>query len=1026
MERLCDKHQQLEEHFGSNLFDLGEGPPCRFLIDHELDKQELASLRELVQNGLRSHSLTSFSWQTAFLPLLICAVEVGYEYEGNGTDFWPRLCDALGREFAAEDREQISWWFAHTSSKYRTVAPGESQWEQAFRHIAWPIMHAVAAKDIRRPFADCLRRFSRDVKDDLLEDEVIVSDLSQISTPVGSRRFRTWLGRPAVVAGIVRDLLGGKQLDEAGLFSKHFRDRLIGDLRSEPEIRRAVRQVEIQRVMKPKSESGKKDVETQTDFRFGSFFLSQDEHGGLELCGELPELPKSVQRSLKSVRRRWKVRPWGLPGASPIPADCLRSRRGHFQVSFSSVARAESDSPFFTGIDDLTVDAEAKRWLASVRFPTAGMLAFPQMQVGDDSSHSISGRTPHRGKIWVLSRRGDIAAKRSDLNDSYCREIGQVDGGEIHELEAENPVVREWLGWPETASTTKKDSAEFLWLRPSPIPIDSADRPMYTTDDEVGISVFGDQPMTLVLRQGSREIARESVSEVATVAIESKGNYTLTVLRGDEEIKSLTFGIVDDRGDGFIEPEPENPIRVIVSHVDTGETELSRSDLFNHRLVLDVVAERGIDNLFATITLSPGESMASVHLDRVPTRLPSNHRVWEDLIQALPESVLKSPCDISLHVEIEGFSPSTWQLEAEVQHLWWEENDSALPIPVSDSGVFDLRYYCVVTNRLLDKPNEGDPFLAVALDRAGNELHSDAKIGLLGDSTLHRALVPPDRFLRQMDDEGAYRGLRSIAQRYLQFSSASSTSLTAEINRVGAKNQVKLWVLHCLCGPNWFHKQKEMHRLESTHPVAVWWECQSARDDLLLPKSEEKRSLPDTLPALLLAEFSEVLPDQWWDGSVVEFGADDASLFDSLYQYLINDHSVYVDADALHQSVIQANELLCGATLADLIIPVSGGDKLLAWRISDMNLSELATDLHSWIRQHLGRGRGRQQWTRDELSLYLKFLLYPEWLRKEPWEAVLEKLLHDRCVARAGAFVAWRVEQNARLDSMVVSAETTY
>jgi len=450
VERLRERHQQLNEHFSRNSLNDGHGPVCRFLIDHEVDEQELASIRELVQCGLRRYSLTSSDWQTRYLPLLICAVEVGYGYQGNGTDFWPRLSETLGTEFGAEDRKRISWWFARASSKYGAVEPGNSQWEQAFRHIAWPITHAVAAKDIRLPFADCLRRFRRDVKNESLKDETIVSDLSQIPTPVGSRRFRTWLERPAIVAGIVRDLLDGKPLDEAGLFSKHFRDRLMEDLRSEPDVRRAVRQVEKHRVRKLKSGSGKRDDQNQSEFRFGNFFLCQDEHGGLELCGEMPELPMSVQRALKMVRRRWKVRPWGFSGASPIPGDCLRSRLGHFHVSFSYLSQAEPDAPFFTGIDEQSVDEEAKRWLESVRFPTAAMLAFPPMQVGDDSAYCISGRTPHRGKIWVLSRPGDINAKRSEDNESYCREVGQVEGGEIHEFEADNPKVREWLGWPET------------------------------------------------------------------------------------------------------------------------------------------------------------------------------------------------------------------------------------------------------------------------------------------------------------------------------------------------------------------------------------------------------------------------------------------------------------------------------------------------------------------------------------------------------------------------------------------------
>lgn len=254
MEALRESHERLTEHFENQRSADGEPRAPIYFGDHGLTVDERETLKDLVRNGLRCKPLDAFDWSLANLPLLICAVEVGYDYHGNGTDFWPKLTESLGYPFGVDDRSRLSNWFAKASSRFGGVAPGTSDWEQAFCHIAWPITHAVAAKDIRRPFADCLRRFRRDVTNEALKDETIVSDLANISTPVGSRRFRTWLERPSVVAGIVRDLLGGKRLDDAGLFSKSFRDRLIEDLRSEPEIRRAVRQVETGRKTKPRNQ----------------------------------------------------------------------------------------------------------------------------------------------------------------------------------------------------------------------------------------------------------------------------------------------------------------------------------------------------------------------------------------------------------------------------------------------------------------------------------------------------------------------------------------------------------------------------------------------------------------------------------------------------------------------------------------------------------------------------------------------------------------------------------------------------
>lgn len=1025
MERLRGKHRELVERFSRPVGDNENDARAQYFADHGLTNDQCGELREIVRGALSCKSLDSFDWQTAHLPLLVCAVEVGYSYEGNGTDFWPTLATELQHDFSVDDRNRLSKWFANASEKYGGVTPGTSDWEQAFCHIAWPITHAVAAKDIRRPFADCLRRFRRDVTNEALKDETIVSDLANISTPVGSRRFRTWMDRPAVVAGIVRDLLGGKPLDNAGLFSKTFRDRLIADLRNEPEIRRAVRQVETGRKIKTRKPNEKSKATDAVEVRFGEFFLQQDENGGFEFRGEMPELPKSVQRSLKSIHNRWKVRPWGHLGAKPIPSDCLRSTRGSFLVSFSYVARTDAEAAFFTGLDELSLEDDAKGWLESVRFPAAEMLAFPPMDLSDDTSHCIGSRTPHRGKIWVLARRGVVQSRRSEEDESHCRHVGTVDGGEIHEFEAANAEVRQWLAWPPSSVASEKVEASFSWLRPSPVSIDSKNQPVYTTDDEIGVSVIGDEPVQVVLRRGQTELARELVSSVATLSIESKGSYELVVLRGDQELESFSFLIVDEKGDGFIEPDPETPWHAVVSHVDAGETELSRKDLFNRRLNLDIIGDRGIENLSAKMTVSPGDASVTVRLDRIPTRLAANHPVWDELAQQLPAAVLKSPCDLSLSVEIEGLSHDTWLLEAELQTLWWDHDEDGIPLAVSDDGPFEVRRQCVINGTWIDEPMEGEPFISIALDRDGNELHFDARVSVHGDSRLQRQLLSPKRFLRQVDDVGDNAGLRSITQRYLQLSSASSSSLTAEFNRVGAAQSLRDWILRSVCGPKWIHKQHELSKIESANPIAIWWECQMEFASLILPELEdgETRTLPDKLEAGFLDKLSIALPALWWDCHETTPSFSDTDSVNSVLHEMLSDNDLYIDEDYLPKSISRATEMLCGGELAELLIPATAGDNLMKWPIAERTITELAEMLFAWVRESLPRGRGRQTWSEEELCDYLNLLLYPERLRQRPWQSVLEKLLQDRSVARGGAFIAWRVGQAARMQMFYESRQ---
>ena len=1017
MKVLRNAHDRLAIHFEAQCAIGDESRESVYFLDHGLTADERNFLRDEVKSNLVREPLTSFEWNTAYIPVVVCAVEVGYCYEGNGTDFWPTIEKLLGHAFNIDDRVQLSNWFAKASGRFGGVTPDDSDWERAFCHIAWPITHSVAAKDIRRPFADCLRRFEGSVDDD---DLAIAGQLSSISTQVGSRRYRTWLNRQSVVAGIVRDLLGGAKLHECGLFSEGFRTRLIEDFRHEPEIQSAVRSVQSRR----KKELTKKAKKTSAkavakdDIRFGEFFLRQDEHGDLALFGELPEMPRSVQTSLRQVRRKWQPRPWGFAGALALPSDALRSIRGTFPVELSNVARANGERAFFVGVEDLTLDDESAGWLRSVRFHAAEKLVFRPIELHGDSSHAITSPTPHSGTVWVLMKPTSTWPEV----DREC--VGEIDGGEIYAVDSSNAFLRDWLKWP--AANKPHDASEALvqWLYPTPISINVDGRRVFTTDDEIGIHVRGDQVVDFVIRQDRSTLEQQSVNEVALVSIEQPGDYELLVQGSNKTIETFSFSIIDKKGDGFIEPDPEAPWRCVLSHVDAGVTELTRTDLFNRRLVLDIEGDRTIMGVTATVSLSPGDAATSIFLQRVPAKLGANHPVWSQLIERLPPSVVNSACDLSLNVAIANVTKDEWRLEAEIQNLWWEKQKNGIPVALCDQGTFETRHECIVTGNRIHEPKEGYPFVSIAYGSDGSEFTFDASVSVSGYAILGLQLDKPNRLLRRMEEAEGNAGLRSIVSRFLQLAAGTSSSLIAEVNRVGAVQTLREWILQSVCGSNWVEKRREGTAFENSNPVAVWWQVQQNHPDLVQPKPEMPRAFSQTLPSLVLAEFAELLPLAWWDGIVLGVSVDDAASLDSVFKHLLDGEEIYIDLEVLTASLREANEKLCGSHMADLVVPVTGGDELMNWTISGTSVASLAGSLVDWSKKFLGRGRGRQSWSVDEMRDWLNLLLYPERLRKSSWQSVIEKLLHDRPVARAGAFVAWRVEQYARMESLYEAALT--
>ncbi len=1010
METLQTAHRRISEWFSARKNAHSEPAPQVFFIDHGLSSDELTALFHDVRQSLRTSSLESFLWTTSYLPLLVCAVEVGYGYEGNGTDYWPLLEKRLEHPFGIDERIRLSGWFEKASKQFGGVAPGESDWEQVFCHIAWPITHAVAAKDIRRPFADCLRRFRGSLDSD---DSTIVLSLASISTPVGSRRFKTWLARTDVVAGVLRDLLGGIKLSERGLFSEECRERLIEDLKREPEILQAVRSVRTRRD-KEEAKSGKKSKKAaKSDLRFGEFFLRQDEHGDYALFGELPEMPRTVQTSLRAVRRRWQPKPWGFAGATVLPSDALRSVRGTFSVDMSHVARASVDKPFFDAVEELNLDAECTAWLNSVRFPAAEKLVFRPITTGNETSHAINSPTPSSGDVWVLS-------KSSCTWPEVTRErIGETTDAELYVVAASDPILRDWLGWPKIRNDQRTSECEFRWFFPTPISIGQDGRRAFTTDDEIGIQIVSDKALELKLLSDGIELDVNTVISSALLNIELPGNYEATVLKDGRAIETFLFAIIDQKGDGFIEPDPEYPWECRLLHADAGVTALSRSDFLNRRLVLDVEADRTIENVQLTVSLQPGDSSVELTLPRIPAKLNSTHPMWAELLDKVPPGVRNSACDITLSVSVSGITREDWRLEPELTSVWWSGDGASFPRALTDQGEVTSSHQCLITGMQVQEIKQGSPFISIAHDDLGTEFLFDGRVGLVGDARLQIQLERPRRLLRQLHNAGDNPGLLEITKRYLALASATSDSIVVEVNRIGAVQTLREWLITSLCGPTWMTAVKQGGSLEAVNPISLWWKTQLKYSDLVLPKIEQTRIIPHELPGLVLREFSEALPSTWWDGVVEDVSPDDAAALEPIMRPLLCDEDIYIDDIVFTEILREANRLLCGAHLADLVVPVTGGDDLLQWTVSGCPLAELAESLFDWIRKFLKKGRGRQSWSKEELHCYLNLLLYPEQLRRSSWQSVLEKLIHDRPVARAGAFVAWRVEQNARLASRI-------
>jgi hypothetical protein len=205
------------------------GERLGYIFEHALPHRELGLLFSSVRTGLRAFPMADPWWRHRYFPLLVAATELGYDYQGTGTDFWPKFGNSFGILAGQGDRQALSTLFRQASARHMLAVPSATSWNLHFCHIAWPILHSIMPRELYRPFALCLN----DIRSRLeleRDDETLVAPLRAHARLRAGTRLLAWLETPQPAAEIIRFFLGGAagtELDEAAL--KRIADDLAKD-----------------------------------------------------------------------------------------------------------------------------------------------------------------------------------------------------------------------------------------------------------------------------------------------------------------------------------------------------------------------------------------------------------------------------------------------------------------------------------------------------------------------------------------------------------------------------------------------------------------------------------------------------------------------------------------------------------------------------------------------------------------------------------------------------------------------------
>ena len=199
MTDLAEWHTRLDRHF-RGLSDQRQGPAFRvFALEHGLLAEEIDELGDVV----RQHIVAAGYPVDTYLPLVVYAAELGYQYSGD--EYWQSF-RASTPSWEYSWRERVRSSFTRFSADYNGARP-TGRWAEHFGIIAWPITHAILPKDLQQHLIALLHRLRFRFSSELLFDPDQLGAMLHSESRGTSGRFQTFSENTSLLGQIAAALL---------------------------------------------------------------------------------------------------------------------------------------------------------------------------------------------------------------------------------------------------------------------------------------------------------------------------------------------------------------------------------------------------------------------------------------------------------------------------------------------------------------------------------------------------------------------------------------------------------------------------------------------------------------------------------------------------------------------------------------------------------------------------------------------------------------------------------------------------
>lgn len=894
-------------------------------------------------------------------PLYLCAIasEIGFRFEGVGTEYWDKLSTALGIPITMTDRVRVGDAFATLAGKYALSRPSDSAFSTHFSIISWPIANALLPLDLLGPVTRMLARAPATALPGPGRPVNFPSLRAWASAAEGAR-LSDWLRFEAASERVITALLTENR---GGGISATSYARLHDAVTRSSEAFFATRAAR-QRARRPKTGATAQQS-------LGRLALTRDA-AGVKLFVSWPALPTDLADEARIAARAagWRPQLWGA--GARLHSDAALSA-GPFLLTHTQNPRSDQSAY----AEAATTFGEGSHIAAALAGRTIDWNETLLFDVNADRNRGEQRFSPFdsvSGPAWIACSAEITALDRLRL-------VGRIAGYNLFEADLATDADRGILTKEGLLAAHDRTLA-------ARHPIDAITAPQGVVRSERPFVIYRPGPPI-------------SVEKPQRLQASDRAGY------------SPGSGQIRIRCDPA--PEPDlSPVSLSLLERDS-----AFSALTERRLQLRVESAHALRNISVTVELEINGKLLVRCTAQVPD-LPATIDDQSPLLKALYADTVRTRLletgSGSLRFTVGRLVAIEVPLIRSVGAVDW----STTP-PTLTQGDATAELVCAAASAphrftsatAVVQPVRGATGYAFRFGdgRIADPVHLLASSQFnFGDFAAH---LSSDLGSRQLRDGG--RGSGELARARIAWSRAECSSLQALAAKSRVVHQFEDPLVHNLCGRDWCDREQS-ERAACSDPHEALYLVALEQGLASLPEGAPERFAIDFAKAFAVR--ARMLDPDWPLGrsTPLDGAMDDAlnlGFADAVTQLQTSGKLSDADPDdcdfgspedAWAAAAEEALRRIRRATLARLIAPSEGGRQLRDRFYTHVGIAEMAEDLAAWTRTFaLPRG----QFNADSAAAALQLWLSPA--ACDGVDAAMRVLINDPFVARATRYAAVRM-----------------